>query len=750
MPADQPKRRSGPKRVSFIGTYVPRRCGIATFSNDLLTALTAEAPNTEWWSVALNDAAEGYDYPPEVHFEIGQKTLADYRKAVDFLNMNQVDAVCLQHEFGIYGGSSGSYVLRPLENLRMPVVTTLHTVLREPNREQREIISAIGDFSDRVVVMSEMARGYPDVGLRRPEGAHRHHSARRSRHAVPRYLLQQGSVRRRRQEGDPDLRSAVGRQGHRVRHRCAARDRRVPIPRRSSSSSAPPIPMSSAATARPTGTCFSGAPANSASTITSSSTISSSTRRRCSISCRPPTSVVTPYLNREQIVSGVLSYALGAGKAIVSTPYWYAEEMLANGRGRIVPFRDRAGDRPRDRRPALRRRRAERHAQARLRLLPPDDLERSRRPLPEALPRRPPRARRAPARLPRQDRCRRPRPSSCRCRSSITCACLTDDTGILQHARFDIPDRDHGYCTDDNARALIVALLAQNVVPDDNDLAGLAHRYLGFLQQAFNQRQRPLPQFHELRPPLAGRDRQRGFPRPRLVGARPDRPRFAVTGHGRRRHVPVRTGAAARDGTDLAARLRLCAPRHRGLSRAASAARPKCAAPRLLLAERLYGRFTAHATTEWPWPEERLAYANGLLPHALIAAGARLGNTRRWSTRRSSRSTGWSRCRPIPRVISSRSAIAAGSTAAAPRRASISSRSRCSTWPAPQLEAYRVTGDRTLARRGAPLLRVVPRPQRSAPAGLSITPPAAVATACRPRASTRTRAPNRRSPGSIR
>ena len=159
MPSDQTKRRSGPKKVSFIGTYVPRRCGIATFSNDLLTALRTEAPSTEWWSVALNDGADDYDYPPEVHFEIAQKSIADYRKATDFLNMNQVEAVCLQHEFGIYGGSSGSYVLRPLEHLRMPVVTTLHTVLKEPNREQFDIITGIGRFSDRVVVMSEMAKG---------------------------------------------------------------------------------------------------------------------------------------------------------------------------------------------------------------------------------------------------------------------------------------------------------------------------------------------------------------------------------------------------------------------------------------------------------------------------------------------------------------------------------------------------------------------------------------------------------------
>ena len=153
-----PKRQSNPARVAIIGSYVPRRCGIATFSNDLLTSLRSEAPDSDWWAVAMNDSAKGYDYPPEVQFEIGQNILSDYRTAVDFLNMNRVDAVSLQHEFGIYGGRTGSHVLRLLQNLRMPVVTTLHTVLKEPSPEQREITEAIGALSDRLVVMSDGAR----------------------------------------------------------------------------------------------------------------------------------------------------------------------------------------------------------------------------------------------------------------------------------------------------------------------------------------------------------------------------------------------------------------------------------------------------------------------------------------------------------------------------------------------------------------------------------------------------------------
>src|ERR1700686_4708152 len=153
-----PKRiLNTPTRVGLIGTYIPRRCGIATFSADLLAAMKEEAPETEFWSLAMNDIPEGYDYPPDVQFEIGQKVVADYRNAVDFLDMNEVDAVSLQHEFGIYGGKAGSNVVRILQNLRIPVVTTLHTVLQEPDKDQEQVIRAIGSLSDRIVVMSARA-----------------------------------------------------------------------------------------------------------------------------------------------------------------------------------------------------------------------------------------------------------------------------------------------------------------------------------------------------------------------------------------------------------------------------------------------------------------------------------------------------------------------------------------------------------------------------------------------------------------
>ena len=147
-----------PKTMALIGNYLPRRCGIATFSTDLQEALVIEAPEMECWAVVMNDVPEGYRYPPRVRFEVNYKSLADYRLAADFLNMNQVEVVCLQHEFGIFGGKHGKHILELVRNLRMPVVTTLHTVLRAPDPEQKVIFKELAGLSDCLVVMSHRAK----------------------------------------------------------------------------------------------------------------------------------------------------------------------------------------------------------------------------------------------------------------------------------------------------------------------------------------------------------------------------------------------------------------------------------------------------------------------------------------------------------------------------------------------------------------------------------------------------------------
>src|SRR5688500_11464138 len=147
-----------PARIAFVGDYVPRQCGIATFTHDLCEAVAAEFPTTNCLVGAVNDRAEGYPYPPRVRFEFHEKEIDSYRRAADFLNINNVEVLCVQHEFGIYGGPAGSHLLALLRDVRMPVVTTLHTVLREPTSEQQRVIAALNECSDRFVVMTQ--RGF--------------------------------------------------------------------------------------------------------------------------------------------------------------------------------------------------------------------------------------------------------------------------------------------------------------------------------------------------------------------------------------------------------------------------------------------------------------------------------------------------------------------------------------------------------------------------------------------------------------
>jgi glycosyltransferase involved in cell wall biosynthesis len=142
------------KRIAFIGNYLPRQCGIATFTTDLCEALAEEYKGTACIALPVNDTEAGYEYPSRVRFELTEKDIESYRRAADFLNINNVDMVSLQHEYGIFGGKAGSYILALLRELRMPVVTTLHTVLRDPNPDQRRVLEEIVSLSDRVVVMS--------------------------------------------------------------------------------------------------------------------------------------------------------------------------------------------------------------------------------------------------------------------------------------------------------------------------------------------------------------------------------------------------------------------------------------------------------------------------------------------------------------------------------------------------------------------------------------------------------------------
>ena len=150
----EPTTISTMTRIAFVGNYLPRKCGIATFTTDLCEAIATEYRNTTCLAIPVNDVESGYNYPPRVRFELSEKDIGSYRRAADFLNINNVDAVCIQHEYGIFGGPAGSHILALMHELRMPIVTTLHTILKDPTPEQRRVLGKVAELSDRLVSIS--------------------------------------------------------------------------------------------------------------------------------------------------------------------------------------------------------------------------------------------------------------------------------------------------------------------------------------------------------------------------------------------------------------------------------------------------------------------------------------------------------------------------------------------------------------------------------------------------------------------
>src|SRR5271167_850829 len=328
-----------PSRVAIIGNYLPRRCGIATFTTDLCDAIHAEFGTTELLALPVNDTEEGYSYPARVRFELSEDNLASYRQAADFLNFSNIDLVCLQHEYGIFGGPAGAHILELLRRLRMPFATTLHTVLREPNPDQRRVLEEIATLSDRLIVMSRQSaeilqevfhvpaekidlipHGIPDLPFTDPsfykdgfgtEGKEvlltfgllsPNKGIENVIEALPQILARHSNVvymvsgvthpHILRREGDK----------YRQSLQSLAKELRV-----------------------------------EANVIFRSRFVSPQEMVEL---IGAADIYITPYKHKAQVVSGTLAYALSAGKAIISTPYLHAVELLDDERGALVPFED--------------------------------------------------------------------------------------------------------------------------------------------------------------------------------------------------------------------------------------------------------------------------------------------------------------------------------------------------------------------------------------------------------------------------
>ena len=610
------------KRVAFIGNSLPRRCGIATFTTDLQLATASASRDIETSIVAMNDEGRTYDYPPVVRFQVKDDVIKDYIDAAFFLNAGQYDVVSLQHEFGIFGGEAGAYILELLSRLTMPVVTTLHTVLLDPSSAQRGVMLGIIDASSKLVVMAEKGReiletvyrvrsekieviphGIPDFPFVEPDQAKTklgfggrsviltfgllspNKGIEVMIDAMPRILKSSpGAVYVVLGATHPNL---VRRQGETYRESLVARTRELGIEEH--------VVFVDQFVDRETLLGF----------------IS-----MCDV-------YVTAYLNEAQMTSGTLAYSFGLGKAVVSTPYWHARELLADNRGVLVPFGDAAAigkeiaalltDPVRQRAMRVRAYSGSRSMtweRIGKRYLATFDNARQGSGLRII-------ARRAHVVPANEDQA----PPEMQLGHFLS---MCDDTGLLQHARHSVPDRSHGYCIDDNARALILAC-ALNEPGERRMPEVLTARLAAFVQHAWNpetRRFRNFMSFDRAWLEDSGSEDSHG----RTLWALGECARSDATSSRRR-------WAAALFVESLPSAESFSSPRAwaftlLGLDAycAAAAEDDFAAQMRSLLADRLMAVLAANETPDWIWFEEGLAYDNARLPQALIVTGASTRN----------------------------------------------------------------------------------------------------------------------------
>jgi len=609
-------------RIAFVGDYLPRKCGIATFTSDLLAAVAAAYPLSQCFSVSVNDIKGGYEYPDVVRFEIEEQDLSSYLRAADFLNISNVDIVCLQHEFGIFGGPAGGHILAFLRELRMPVVTTLHTVLRDPRADQRRVMQELISLSTRLVVMAErgrrmlqdiyeappakidlIAHGIPDVGF-----------------VDPTYFKDQFGV-----EGKVVLLTfGLLSPNKGIEYVLNALPQIV--------AEFPDVVYIVLGATHPNELREHGeAYRVSLEMLAQKNKIDKNVifyndfveLENLKEFIGAADLYITPYLNEAQITSGTLAYMFGSGKAVVSTPYWHAAELLADDRGVLVPFRDAEAIareviallRDDTRRHAMRKNayrmgremvwsnvaqlymrsfelsRLEGAALSR-KSLATKTLDQKPRELPEL-------------KLNHLSR-------------------MTDSTGVFQHAIFGVPNFSEGYCSDDNARAFILAVLLGELGEEPEPLLNLATTSGAFLQHAFDPQTK---RFHN----------HLSFDRRWLdVQGSEDchgRALWALgIGVGRSPFRSFQMMAGQLFARALPALAEFTSPRawafgligiHEYLRRLSGDSVVN--QTREMLTCRLMDLFANNAKPDWCWFEEELSYDNAKLAHALILSGHATG-----------------------------------------------------------------------------------------------------------------------------
>src|SRR3989475_1743139 len=610
------------RKIAFLGDYLPRKCGIATFTTDLLEAVAAEYPENHCFAVPVNDIKCGYEYPNVVCFEIEEQDLASYQRAADFLNIGNVDVVCLQHEFGIFGGPAGGHLLALLRELRMPIVTTLHTILREPNLEQRRVMQELTARSTRLVVMAERGRQMLQDIFQAP-------SARID--LIPHGIPDIPFV-------DPNYyKDQFGVEG-----RVVLLTFGLLSPNKGIEYVLNALP---AILAEFPEVAYIVLGATHPNELREQGEVYRVSLERLAKKNKVDKNVIfynrfveleelkefigaadlylTPYLNEAQITSGTLAYSFGAGKAVVSTPYWHASELLAEERGVLVPFGDSKAIarevigllRDETRRTVIRKNAYKLGREmvwsnvARL-YLRSFELARTER-----------------AVLSRKSFATKTLDQQPRALPELKLdhlSRMTDSTGLFQHAIFTVPNFSEGYCTDDNARAFILAVLLDELEEEPERVRTLATTYAAFLYYAFDRKTK---RFHN----------HLSFDRRWLdeqgsedcharaiwalglgVGRSPYRTFQVMSGQVFAQALP-----AATEFTSPRAWAFSLLGIHEYLQRLSG---DRLASQiRETLTTRLMELFDKNAQPDWPWFENQLTYDNAKLAHALILSGRATG-----------------------------------------------------------------------------------------------------------------------------
>jgi glycosyltransferase involved in cell wall biosynthesis len=610
------------RTVAVLGNHMPRQCGIATFTTHLVDALAAEFSALDCFVLAMNDPGRRHAYPARVRFEIAETDLESYRRAADFLNVNGVDVLCVQHEYGIFGGKAGSHVLSLLRELRMPIVTTLHTILVEPNSQQRAAMDELTRLSERLVVMSERGRELlhtvHEVPLHKidliPHGIFAAPLTGRSKHQLgvdgKTVILTFGLL-------SPDkgieyvidaLPAILQRHPETVYIVLGATH--------------PHIKQHHGETYRLMLEARALRLGVEGSIIFHNRFVS---QGELAEFLAAADIYVTPYLKPEQITSGTLAYAVGTGKAVISTPYSYASELLADERGVLVPWKDPAAIAAAaidllgndDKRLAMGRRAA---AYGRDMLWPAvarsymgsfqraqgEHAQRLRNVFQaQTLARRPIELPTLELRHIRQ---------------------LTDDTGILQHAIFTVPRYEDGYCLDDNARALLLVTLIEDAGTEDLEaMRLLSTRYLAFVSHAFDARSGRFRNFMSY---------ARHWTEERGSDDSHGRAMWALgTVVGRSANPGRNSLGGSLFHAALAATATLSSPRAwaftlLGIEEYLRAFQGDTIveAARQILADRLLDIYQRASKPDWPWFEESATYCNARLCQALLVSGVRMAN----------------------------------------------------------------------------------------------------------------------------